>query len=248
MKKLLIVSVLFGFIWFCAGFAQTSTGNIGVNLVKDPYNKKVFVVKVFPNSTAFKSGLLEGSEIISINDQKVKKLKINQITDLIQGEIDSTVKLEIKYNKQKNILEIPRAQFSQPKETPDRFEIHWKQVVPIDANLEPIPQNMANNMSKRWYSEVTYYKNYWISRKTEFKNGYDACMSYPTSEQNNCLMNLTNREINKTAQDKQLQVQENILRQQAIQNSMNNLNQMQINSSLYNINNNLRDINYRLRY
>lgn len=34
-------------------------------------------------------------------------------------------------------------------------------------------------------------------------------------------MNLTNREINKTAQDRQLEVQKNMLRQQTIQNSIN---------------------------
>lgn len=248
MKKILMTFLLLGFMSQNYIWAQAAIGDIGAKFVKDPYNKKVFVVKVLPNSTALQYGLPEGAEVISINGQKVKKLKINQVTDLIQGEIDTNVKLAIKYNKQESILEIPRAQLIEPKEVADKFEIHWKQVVPINANLEPIPKNMANSMSKRWYSEVAHFKNYWNSRKAEFKNGYDGCMSYPKTEQNACLMNLTNREINKTAQDKQLQIQENILRQQAIQNSMNNLNQMQINNSLYNINNNLRDVNYRLRH
>ena len=45
-------------------------------------------------------------------------------------------------------------------------------------------------------------------------------MTYPESERKACLMNLTNREINKTAQDRQIELQENMIRQQAIQNSI----------------------------
>ena len=73
-------------------------------------------------------------------------------------------------------------------------------------------------------------------------------MSYPASEQNACLINLTNREINKTAQDRHLEIQENMLRQQAIQNSINAVNQILMNNNLYNINNNLNNINNKLRY
>ena len=61
-------------------------------------------------------------------------------------------------------------------------------------------------------------------------------------------MNLTNREINKTAQDRQIEMKENIIRQQEIQNSINNFNQSQMNTSLQNINNNLRNINNKLMY
>lgn len=50
-------------------FAQTSICGIGANLVKDPYNKKVFVFKTFSNSMALKYGLPEGAEIISVNEQ-----------------------------------------------------------------------------------------------------------------------------------------------------------------------------------
>ena len=61
-------------------------------------------------------------------------------------------------------------------------------------------------------------------------------------------MNLTNREINKTSQDRQIELQENMIRQQAIQNSINNFNQSQMNTNLQNINNNLRNINNKLMY
>ena len=248
MKKGLITFVLLGLIIQSTAFAQNAICGIGANLVQDPYNKKVFVFKTYQNSMALKYGLPEGAEIISVDDQKVKKLNINQVTELIRGEEGTKVKLVIKYNKEENIIEIPRAKFILPEKVQDKFEIHWKQIAPINARIEPIPQNMINNMSKKWYVEVVPFTNYWLARKAEFKNSYDVCMSYPASEQNACLINLTNREINKTAQDRQLEVQENMLRQQTIQNLINTVNQIQMNNSLYNINNNLNNINNKMRY
>lgn len=248
MRKVLIFLVLIVVISQSFVFAQTSICGIGANLVKDPYNKKVFVLKTFPNSMALKYGLPEGVEIISVNDRKVKKLDINQVTNLIRGEEGTKVKLVIKYNKEESTIEIPRAKFVLPEKVQNKFEIHWKQIAPVNARIEPIPQNMINNMSKKWYAEVVPFTNYWLARKAEFKNSYDVCMSYPASEQNACLINLTNREINKTAQDRQLEVQENMLRQQAIQNSINAVNQIQMNNNLYNINNNLNNINNKIRY
>lgn len=248
MKKLLIALVLIITILQSIVLAQSPICGIGANIVKDPYNKKVFVFKIFPDSMAFKYALPEGAEIVSINDQKVKKLDINQVTNLIRGEEGTKVKLTIRNNKEESTIEIPRAKFTPPEKIQDKFEIHWKQIAPINTRIEPIPQNVLNNMSKKWYSEVVPFTNYWLARKAEFKNSYDVCMSYPVTEQNACLINLTNREINKTTQDRQLEMQENMLRQQAIQNSINNFNQLQMNNSLYNINNNLRNINNKLLY
>ena len=247
MRKTLIFLILTVLILQGFVFAKTQICGIGANLVKDPYNKKVFVFKIFPDSMALKYGLPEGAQIISVNDQKVKNLDINQIANLIRGEEGTKVKLAIKYNKEESTIEIPRAKFVFPEKVQNKFEIHWKQIAPINARIEPIPQNMVNNMSKKWYAEIVPFTNYWLARKAEFKNSYDVCMSYPTSEQNACLINLTNREINKTAQDRQLEVQENMLRQQAMQNSINAVNQIQMNNNLRNINSNLNSINNKIR-
>lgn len=85
MKKVLITFVLLGLIIQSTFFAQNAICGIGANLVQDPYNKKVFVFKTYPNSMALKCDLPEGAEIISVDDQKVKKLNINQVTELIRG-------------------------------------------------------------------------------------------------------------------------------------------------------------------
>lgn len=248
MKKFLISLIVTSMVSMGFAFADIKYCGIGARLVKDPYNKKVFVKVVFPNSMAAKTGLPEGAEIISINDQKVKKLNIDQVSNLVRGEEGTKAKLQIKYYKEEKIIEVPRAPFTYTEPTYNKFEAHWQQVAPVGINLEPIPYNMQVNMSKKWFNEIIPTINYWTARKEKFKKGYNACMTYPEREQNACLMNLTNREINKTAQDRQLEVQENMLRQQTIQNSINAVNQIQMNNSLYNINNNLNNINNKMRY
>ena len=74
-------------------------------------------------------------------------------------------------------------------------------------------------------------------RKIGFKKGYDACMTYPKMDQSACLINLVNREIAKTDSDRQAEIQEQIAKQQATQNFINTMNQIQTNTNLNNINN-----------
>ena len=247
MKRFVLVFLTIFLTFSIAKASEDQICGIGVSLIQDPYNKKIFVLKVLPNSSALEYNLPEGAEIIAVNDKKIKKMNKAQITNLIRGEEGTIVKLTIKYNNEQSIFEIPRKQFKIPEKVQDKFELHWRQVAPANARIEPIPQNMINNMSKKWYNEVVPFTNYWLNRKTYFKNGYDACMTYPASEQNTCLMNLTNREINKTSQDKQIELQENMIKQQAVQNFINNMNQIQTNTNLNNINNTLQQRNFQLQ-
>ena len=88
--------------------------------------------------------------------------------------------------------------------------------------------------------------NYWEKRKETFKIGYNACLSYPEKDQSSCLMNLVNREIQKTENQKQIELQQQALQQQARQNFVNTMNQIQTNNNLNNINNTLQQQNMRL--
>jgi len=87
---------------------------------------------------------------------------------------------------------------------------------------------------------------YWFDRKKIFTKGYNACLSYPKNEQNSCLINLVNREIAQTEHDRQAELQEAMIQQQARQNYINDLNQRSINNSLQDINNSIRNTNYNL--
>lgn len=248
MKKILTFLCIFLFINDLA-FAQTFLCGIGTQLIKDPYNNKTIVLWTIPDSPAAKSFLPEGAEILKVNEQKTKNLRMDKITSLIQGTEGSQVNLLVKYKGKKTNYVITRARFEVPHDNTDEtFNIHWKQVAPAAyENPKYIDSQVAKSLSLFYRVQFINMNNYWMQRKAGFQNGYDACKSYPKNEQNACLMNLVNREINKTATDEQIQLQQQIERQQALQGLSNSLNQINTNNQLYNINNNLRQQNIQLQ-
>lgn len=249
MKKPFILSILLLFFIVQRAFAvENQICGIGAALLKDPFGKKTFITAVLPNSPAQQYNLPVGAEIISVNEVKTKPLSLDQIANMIIGEEGSKVNLLIKYNGNKTNYEIIRAKVNIPQEKVDKiFDIHWQQVVPEGLeNKAYIPDEVASKVSRNYYSQVVAPTNYWAERKIGFKKGYDACMTYPKADQSSCLMNLVNREIAKTDSDRQAEIQEQMARQQATQNFVNTMNQIQTNTNLNNINNSLQQQNFNL--
>ena len=249
MKKYVIIALLILFFSTAITYAvEEQICGIGAILLKDPYGKKTFILKVLPNSPAQKMNLPVGAEIISVDDVKTKKYSIDEISNIIKGEEGSKVNLLVKYKGQKTNYEITRGKVTIPQKKVDKtFDLHWKQVVPEGyENAEILPMEIYDRICRDYRLLHANPNNYWAERKLNFKKGYDACMSYPKTEQNACLMNLVNREIAKTDNDKQLTLQEQMMRQQAIYNITSTMNQIQTNTNLNNINNSLQQQNFNL--
>lgn len=70
MKKFLISLIIASMVSTGIVFAENIICEIGANLVQDPYNKKIFVLKLLPNSSALEYNLPEGTEILAVNDKK----------------------------------------------------------------------------------------------------------------------------------------------------------------------------------
>ena len=220
MKKIFIaLTFIFSILCFNLSFAQEFFG-LGIELIKDPYNNKVFIFKILNNSSAQKNGLLEGSEVISIDGKKVKNLDIKTITNLIRGKKDTKVKLTVKYNKKQSDILIPRTLIKQSFKTQNKFELCWEKIAPDDIIIESIPQNMLNNMSKDLYIEIVPIVNYWISRKASFQYSYNSCMMHPKAQQEKCISTLINQEINKTQKEDKFKLKYDILKEQSLQNSV----------------------------
>ena len=213
--KIFFLAYMF-FLFIPSSFAieQNNIG-IGVELIKD--KNKIFITQVYPNTPAYKAGILEGSEIIQIDDIKVRKLTIEEIFKLTQGEINKNTKLLIKKNRQKLEYNLTQQNYKIASLGLDKnFFIHWKQVVPTQYEkavfITPYRQ-YSNNLLRSIHKN-----NYWVERRNIFKTGYDACLSYPTKDRNACYMNLVNREIDRTLKEKQIQNQQELIRQQMYQN------------------------------
>lgn len=249
MKKFIIIVVLFLFSTFTIASAiENQICGIGTRLLKDPFGKKTFILQVLPNSPAEKYNIPVGAEIIAVNDVKTKKYSLSQISEMIIGQEGTTVNLLIKYNGNKTNYAITRAKVNIPQAKVDKtFDLHWHQVVPDGMDDNYIPDQIAGKVSRDYYLQYVVPINYWYNRKISFKKGYDACMSYSKTEQNSCLMNLVNREITKTDNDRQMEMQQQMVRQQATQNFVNTMNQIQTNTNLNNINNSLQQQNFHLQ-
>lgn len=227
IKKIIILClILLLNVFYTQAMENNNYAGIGIGYFKEPYNHKIIITKIIPNSPAAKCFLPLGAEIVKINDIKVKKLNTNEISNLIKGPKGTSVKLTIKdaYNK-KEVYNITRDSVNVPvKKTDSNFQKYWEQVAPSGMEyVEPIHPVIRNKLSYTYCVLYLPQINYWADRKISFQKGYDCCMSYPKSEQNYCLMNLVNREIAKTDRDEE----KNIMRQQT--------NQLRLlNTNLYN--------------
>lgn len=248
MKKIFAIIFIFLFSLAIANATENQLCGIGARILKDPFGKKTFILQVLPNSPAEKFNLPEGAEIISVDNVKTKSHSRDEIIKMILGEPGTVVNLKIKYNGKKSDYSITRGVFKVPqKNTDKKFDMHWHQVAPEGLDDIYIPETIAAKVSRYYYQQYIVPVNYWVERKISFKRGYDACMTYSKNEQNSCLMNLVNREIAKTDHDRQIEMQAQAARQQAAQNFINTMNQVQTNTNLNNINNSLQQQNFQLQ-
>ena len=76
-------------------FATTGEyGGIGASIKKT--NNKTLISELYENSPAFKSGLVLGDEIKTIDEIEISNKTIEEIGSLLKGPAESTIKLEIK--------------------------------------------------------------------------------------------------------------------------------------------------------
>lgn len=215
MKRFCIVVFAFLLSTLMTLAIEENSAGIGAHLAKD--KKKVFIIKVLPNTPAQKAGLVEGSEILEINGQKLKKLSIDEVKSIIKGEVDTNIMLLVKVGRKKMEYNLTRQIYKIPQVITDKnFAVHWRQVVPAQYENVTYIQPYSNySNALLWSIEKN---NYWVERRELFKTGYDACLTYPTKDRNACYMNLVNREIDRTLKEKELQNQQEMIRQQMYQN------------------------------
>lgn len=243
-KKYILLFVICLLIISTKSFAtETEYGGIGCVFKKD--GSKTYIIKVFPNTPAAKAMIQDSTQILEINGQTSKKLSIPEISNLVRGEIGTTVNLLVKEGKEKKEIIVERGKVSLPQIKDEKFLLHWKQVAPENYTSMGYFNN-SRKYSASLQNEIEYF-NYWENRKDAFKTGYDACLTYPQNDQSACLINLVNREIQKTENQRQAELQQQAIRQQARQNFINSMNQIQTNTNLNNINNSLQQQNMHLQ-
>ncbi len=225
-------------------YAGENFCGIGAYIEKD--RNKFFVLHVPPNTPAQKAGLPAGSEILKINETKVKSKSIDEVLNLIKGEKDTDVTLLVKNGREKVNYTIKRQPIIIPEVKESKtFSMHWAQIVPKGfENAEPFYISLRYSPELQERIEIN---NYWAFRKRQFKDSFDVCESYSGSNRETCYINLVNREIAKTNADEQRMREEEYIRLQAAQNTFQAINRINTNINLQNINNSIQQNNFYLQ-
>jgi len=82
-----------------SSFFDTINGHLtGIGVQLSQTSDKVIIGKVYPDSPAEKSGIMAGDTIIAVDDKDVTSNNYQEISDMIRGEKDTSVKVKIKRN------------------------------------------------------------------------------------------------------------------------------------------------------
>ena len=179
---------------------------IGAELFQDPFNKKVIITGVIPDSPVEKAGISAGSEIVSVDGFKVRKTCICDTVTRIRGEEGTSIKLVIRNGWKWKTYDLTREQITTEEPTVnENLEKYWRQVAPFNYQyIKPLDKEIADKFSLKYKKTVLPAIHYWLDRKANFELGYNTCMSYSKNNQELCLMNLLNRETAATNADKKL--------------------------------------------
>ncbi|NJK41843.1 MAG: PDZ domain-containing protein [Acaryochloridaceae cyanobacterium SU_2_1] len=91
---------------FLALTTQTSgqLSGIGIHMQQSEETKAIVVVKLLPDAPAFKAGLQVGDQILAIDNRQTAMMDIKTASEMIRGESDTAVKLQISRAGQKPFL------------------------------------------------------------------------------------------------------------------------------------------------
>lgn len=95
---------------------QNAIGNeyvgIGIRLGTD--SEGIYIVEVFQNSPAAKSGIKAGDHITSVNAKSTKKMLVSDVIDAVSGKEGSSVLLRIQSGTSSRLITVPRASITMP--------------------------------------------------------------------------------------------------------------------------------------
>ena len=196
MKKFLFLIVALIFSCFKAVNADmiqppvetTLYAETGIRILKD--HKEVYIIDVMKDSPAEKSGILAGTRLYKIDNKNIAKFSPIEIINLLYGQENSKVTLQVKaYNKKEKIT-LTRKVLSKDNTLSAEFMKYWSQIAPpyfydkkYLINNEEYPRNI-----KRY----VFANNYWVDRRTNFESAYRSCSQ--STNKTNCVNQLIQRE------------------------------------------------------
>lgn len=227
---------------------EDNNGYIGINIykfVKPRLAKEITIINVIPNSPAWYAGIKIADRILKVNEIDVKAMSVEEVQKLISGKVNSNVKLTLKTREGIKDFSIKRTQldinqvsiypqwknFCTHKKTEHEVcFIHSNDIIKKTIEFGYGPAYVSNIGRNISYQRYAFENNLYLCAKTK-----DPAMCYIQLQQN--------------MQNKALAVQmhKEQIRQQQINNLIQNTNHVDTNMELRNINQNLNNMNMNLQ-
>ncbi len=188
----------------------------GIELYKDYgyyWGDKLFITDVIPNSPAQRAGLKIGDRIIKINNQKVRRMSVEDANYVMDMNPNMTLLIKDANNKKRSV-NLTRSKVCieiKPSEN-EIFLTYWNQLYDGEYDLELVHDKIQKlnrvDLSYRSKSEVRQmeeYVTYWLKKKKIFKNSYKSCdlSSYDDTSLCNCLSKFVDKELAKIAKEEE---------------------------------------------
>ncbi len=216
-------------------FLEQEVPGTGIMVIKDTYNKKVFVLEVATDSTAAAAGVPVGAEVLKINNERVRSLSAEDINSLLNQNNDSDVVILTKNNKEKASYNLKYGKYTVVQENDNRFLLYWNQIAPKNLYLKKIPDAVLIKLSTDYQDDILAKQAFWKKQKSHFQMGYDTCMTYPEQEQNTCLLNLVNTINSNINRNRQLNIKSGGVARQKDGIPIYNVNQIMLQNTFQNL-------------
>lgn len=185
---------------------------IGINVMKEPYNKKILITEVVRNSPAARAGLQIGDEILKVNGKKARKGNIHNFINMI-NKSGNSVDLYIRdVSNSKYHLKVNKSTVCFPeKRIDENFNMYWLQIGP---DVEPIPQILYQRISIRAKNYDLPILNKWLERKKRFRFAYNSCRHSATTSTmlQNCMSGVINQHLTEIELEQKRAHQMNMMR------------------------------------
>lgn len=228
--------------------AIEENGYVGIQMYKfskPRLAKEITIVNVIPNSPAWNAGIRIADRILKVNEIDVTTMSVEEIQKLISGKINSDVKLTLKTREGIKEFNIKRAHldinqvsiypqwknFCGHKKTEHEVcFIHSNDIIKKTIEFGYGPAYVSNIGRDISYQRYAFENNLYLCAKTQ-----DPAMCYFQLQQN-----MQNQAF-------AMQIHKEQIKQQQINNLIQNTNQVNTNLELQNINQNLNNMNMNLQ-
>ena len=241
MKKILILLI---FLLLNNAALAVNKENYGLRIVwvKNDNNGRYYIIDIFEDSPAIKSGAKIGDEILQVNGIKLNRNTSTDINNLINDNENLFFVRDYIGNKKK--YTIKKDYYNIPTENNDElFNLYWNKIIPnapqkIDRVIS-ISRTLLNVRSLDKRSRQDLHKiitqfSYIQQKKLEFKSNYDLYKKTIKNQDKlkQKLEEVTNKMLADIQREKELEYQRQLmLQQQAMQAQMIRQQQWQ-NASL----------------